>query len=413
MQTQIKNQVKLGIFCALIGATAGIVIWVFLKVMSLGISFLWEWIPARIHLPCYPLLLCLAGALLLGILHRCLGDYPEELETVFRRLKEEKTYGDKNMLVLLVLAMIPLIMGSSVGPEAGLTGVVVGLCCWAGKNIKAAYQDAEDYTQVGIVVTLGVLFHAPLFGVFTVEEGEQSELTALAKPVKLLLYGLALGAGTGAYLLLTSWFGSGMEGIPSFAESDFTTADIPMFFVYLLCGCLLALFYELTHRASKCLLGLPLICREVVGGLVLGTAGMLAPALLFSGEEQMGVLMQEYGTYLPWMLVAVAFLKVLLTNVCIQSGLKGGHFFPVIFAGTALGYGVALLILGSGGHVVFAAAMVTATVLGGMMHKPLAVTMLLFLCFPVRMFLWIFLAAAIGDRVLKWMLPAKQKQTVE
>ena len=112
-------------------------------------------------------------------------------------------------------------------------------------------------------------------------------------------------------------------------------------------------------------------------------------------------LMHSFGDYLPWMLVGLAFLKVLLTNICIQLGLKGGHFFPLIFAGVCLGYGIAMFAFPAAAaeHVVFGAAVVTAALLGGTMRKPLAVTMLLFLCFPVRMFVWIFLAAVISSRI--------------
>ena len=122
---------------------------------------------------------------------------------------------------------------------------------------------------------------------------------------------------------------------------------------------------------------------------------------MFSGEEQMGTLMKTYTSYLPLALIAIAFFKLLLTNLCIQFGLKGGHFFPVIFAGVCMGYGVAMLTCGpDGGHVVFGAAIVTASLLGGIMKKPLAVTMLLFLCFPVKMFIWIFIAAAVGSKLI-------------
>ena len=98
---------------------------------------------------------------------------------------------------------------------------------------------------------------------------------------------------------------------------------------------------------------------------------------------------------------AGALVWILLTNLCIQFGLKGGHFFPVIFAGVCMGYGVAMLTCGpDGGHVVFGAAIVTASLLGGIMKEPLAVTMLLFLCFPVKMFIWIFIAAAVGSKLI-------------
>ena len=66
-----------------------------------------------------------------------------------------------------------------------------------------------------------------------------------------------------------------------------------------------------------------------------------------------------------------------------------------------MGYGMAMLTCGpDGGHVVFGAAIVTASLLGGIMKKPLAVTMLLFLCFPVKMFIWIFIAAAVGSKLI-------------
>ena len=110
--------------------------------------------------------------------------------------------------------------------------------------------------------------------------------------------------------------------------------------------------------------------------------------------------------------VAGALVWILLTNLCIQFGLKGGHFFPVIFAGVCMGYGMAMLTCGpDGGHVVFGAAIVTASLLGGIMKKPLAVTMLLFLCFPVKMFIWIFIAAAVGSKLIT--LKPEQKPSVD
>ena len=145
---------------------------------------------------------------------------------------------------------------------------------------------------------------------------------------------------------------------------------------------------------------LPAIVKEVIAGLCLGITGTLIPAVMFSGEEQMGELMHSYAGYLPIALIGMAFLKILLTNLCIQFGLKGGHFFPMIFAGVCMGYGVAMLSCGNAeGHVVFAAAIVTASLLGGIMQKPLAVTMLLFLCFPAKMFVWIFAAAAMSSKI--------------
>ena len=405
---KIKNQLDLWLFCALIGAVAGALVWVILKVMSLGMELIWTWIPGKISMPYYTLIVCTAGGVIIGVFRKIFGDYPEELETVMGKVKKEKRYDYSHMLVMIIAALLPLLIGSSVGPEAGLTGIIVGLCYWAGENLKFAKQHTREYSQIGIAVSLSVLFHAPLFGIFEVEEDSEEFLQSesavtITKSSKIFIYGIALAAGTGIYAGLSALFGAGMSGFPSFDTVDIQRIDYVLMILYMICGCVLAYFYETTHAITEKIADkIPGIIKETLAGLILGLIGMAVPAVMFSGEEQMAVLMQDYAGEFSIVLIAIAFLKMLLTNVCIQFGLKGGHFFPVIFAGVCMGYGVAMLCFGKdGSHVVFAAAIVTATLLGGIMKKPLAVTMLLFLCFPVKMFLWIFIAAAVGSKCSK------------
>ena len=224
----------------------------------------------------------------------------------------------------------------------------------------------------------------------------------ISKSSKIFVYGLAIAAGSGAYMFWSSLLGAGMSGFPAFDEVTMGMKDYILMAIYVAAGCILALFYEKTHHAAHHgAAKLPLVIREITAGFCLGLAGMFVPAIMFSGEEQMAELMIEYGRYLPWMLIGVAFLKILITNICIQFGMRGGHFFPMIFAGVCMGYGIAAFVFPDcASHVAFAAAMVTASLLGGIMKKPLAVTVLLFLCFPAKLLVWIFMAAAVGSFVL-------------
>ena len=48
MSVKAKNQWSFLLFCTIIGGFAGGVIWLFLKIMSVGTEVLWEWIPAVI-----------------------------------------------------------------------------------------------------------------------------------------------------------------------------------------------------------------------------------------------------------------------------------------------------------------------------------------------------------------------------
>lgn len=398
---KVKNQLELYVFCAVIGVTAGALVWAVLKVMALGMELIWEWAPERIGNPFYTVVVCMVGALLAGLLRKKYGDYPEELETVIQKVKKEKRYEYKHMFVMIIAALLPLLMGSSVGPEAGLTGIIVGLCYWAGDNLKFAKHNTKEYSQVGIAVSLSVLFHAPLFGIFEVEEEQEADGLNISSGSKLLIYGIALVAATGVYAGLSAIFGAGLSGFPSFEMIEIEKVDFVLMFVYIICGCVLAYFYEAVHgmtryAASK----VPAVLREVLAGVTLGVIGTWIPAIMFSGEEQMAVLMTDYTKYAPIAFIGVAFLKIFVTNLCIQFGLKGGHFFPLIFAGVCMGYGCAILFCGyTGEHAVFAAAVVTAALLGGTMKKPLAVTMLLFLCFPIKLFIWIFFAATVSSKL--------------
>lgn len=111
----------------------------------------------------------------------------------------------------------------------------------------------------------------------------------------------------------------------------------------------------------------------------------------------MSALAETFGRYTPHFLIGVCLLKLALTAFSIKFGFKGGHFFPLIFACSCLGFGLGMLFFGAvSGHLVFAAGCVTAATLGAQLRKPVAVAMLGLLCFPVRMILILFIAAALA-----------------
>ena len=410
-----KNSLKLGTFCVILGMFATLVIWLFLKILGISVAFLWERIPSALNLPFYTVFLCTLGGLIIGLFRKKYGDYPEVLEVVMGKVKKNKTYDYKKMPILMTGAFLPLLFGASIGPEAGMTGMIVGLCYWAGNNIKFAQKDAKTYSEIGSAVTLSLLFHSPLFGIFAVEEDPEESIPSITKGNKIFLYGLAIAGSTVCFLGLNHFFGAPMSGFPSFLTGGFATGiDYLSLLLYIPLGCLLAVFFKVTMKGCGTLSGhVPPVVSETAAGFLLGIVGTVAPIILFSGEEQMGFVKDCYGQFLPFTLIGIAFLKVFMTAMCIQFGLKGGHFFPIIFAGIALGYGTAMAFFPDpSSHVVFAAAAVTAALLGGVMRKPIAVTMVLFLCFPAKNVIWIFLSALLGTK-LSGLLDSKAGRVTE
>ncbi len=64
--------------------------------------------------------------------------------------------------------------------------------------------------------------------------------------------------------------------------------DYALILLYIIAGCVLAVFYEKTHQITKkTAKKVPAVLREVLAGICLGICGMLIPAVMFSGEEQM------------------------------------------------------------------------------------------------------------------------------
>ena len=396
---------KLVVFTALIGAFAGLVVWCFLKAVSVCTALLWETLPKQTGLSFLPLIFCTLGGLLTGILHKRYGDYPEELATVMGKIKKDKYYDYHPMPVLLICAFLPLICGASVGPEAGLTGIVAALCYWVGDNVTLAKRDTELFSQVGEAVTLSQIFHSPLFGILAVQPGEDDrESISMSGGNKLLFYGISTAAGFFTGRALNMAFGAAMEGFPSFSSMPAETGDYLLLLLYIPAGLLLYVLFELCEKLTGGIAGrIPVVIRGTVCGAVIGFIGILVPMAAFSGEEQMGELMETFVSYSPFFLLGICLIKIFMTTFCINLGMKGGHFFPLIFACTCLGFALSSFIFPADPmpHSAFAAATVTGTMLGAQLKKPLAATFLLLLCFPAGSLFWIFLCAVIGKSAEK------------
>ena len=394
------------IFSASIGAIIGAVVWGFLRVMNLGIDLLWHTLPEALGggvvATLWPILLCGVGGLIIGYFQKVWGPYPEELQVVMAKKKKDGVYPYDRIPQMLVAAILPLLFGAALGPEAGLTGVIVGLCCWAGHNFKFAGKTLPELAEVGFAATLSVLFGSPLFGfVMPVEKDIYSdEEMKLPKGVKIFATFCAIFGGLAICMLLGRLFGGG-SGLPRFGEAFVDKQDILWMFPVVLIGVVYGLLFKgsesVLHKLSAPFRKYP-IALALGGGLLLGATGMVFPIAMFSGEHEMGVLMEEYLQYTPALLFVIAAVKMVLINVCLCSGWRGGHFFPAIFAGVCVGFACASVIPID---PVFSCAVACAAVMTTVMRKPFAVAMLLMLCFPVECLLYLigasFLAALIPD----------------
>ena len=63
----VANNFLYYIFCGFSGAVTSLIVWLFLKLMGLGIGLVWDTIPSNFDFKFYPIIVCTAGGIILGI----------------------------------------------------------------------------------------------------------------------------------------------------------------------------------------------------------------------------------------------------------------------------------------------------------------------------------------------------------
>lgn len=379
---KIKNSIIVLIYTIIIGVIAGLIIWTFLKVMNLGIEFLWSYLKEKLNFKYYTIVVCLIGGIIIGLWKWKFGESPEELETVIKKIKKEKRYSYNNIFSSIGSALFPLLIGASVGPEAGLTGIIASLCTWVGDKLKHIFKEIQDLTSIGVTVTLGTIFKSPMFGFIEPLEGEEEN--KLPKTSKIVLYFTAILSSFGIFMLLNKVVGSEI-GMPSTGNAVFKDINIMYVILLTIIGILLGYIYFISHKITKVIfqpLKNNILIKCIIGGIILGIIGTILPLTMFSGEEQIITILETGRNIGIVVLILTSIIKVFLTNICIESGLKGGHFFPMIFSGIALGYAFSIIL---NMDPVISMAVVTSSFLAHIMKKPLAVVLLLMIVFPANL----------------------------
>ncbi|PEF75728.1 chloride channel protein [Bacillus pseudomycoides] len=383
-----------GIF---LGSIVGATVWLFLVVTNAGIHFVWEYLPKEFALPSYyTICVTIIGGFLIGLSQKYFGTYPRLMPEVMAEYKKTGRIEYRFVHQATLTAIIVLVFGASLGPEAALVGIIGGLCTWVGDRFHFAVKGMQGLTEIGIGATLSVIFNAPLFGYLAPSENENERLAEVSKGKKAIVYVATTLAGFSVYLLLSKFDNRG-SFIVNFGEGSFALHEWVAFLPLACIGASIGYFYfKVEHTLEKVVHPFQeyKLTLGIIGGIILGIAGTFLPYTMFSGEHQLKELVNEWTELSFGVLFLSGVLKLCITAVCLNTGWRGGHIFPIIFAGASIGYAMATVIPLD---PIASVAIVTTAISSYALRKPIAITVLLLMFFPINLLLPMLGAAMIGN----------------
>lgn len=376
----------------IIGFIVGLVIWLAFDISILLTEMIWSPLAT---FPWLPLIICPIGGLILGLIIKYTECELNEIEEIIEIINEKGTYKLKKPFVSIIMFILPIAFGGSIGPEAGLTGIIVAGAIKINEILKKAGLHVINISEITVSASLSAIFATPLVGM-TYNEIPTSNEYEFKKAGKFILYTAASFGAFGAIILINNLLNV-QTGIPRFEWINPQTINYWWFIPCLIIGYIGGFIYHFINKFTKEISNKMenyKILKPLIAGIILAIMGVTLPYTLFSGETQSFIIMSQWSSIAAIILLLTGLFKCGLTPMCINLGWKGGLFFPCIFAGITLGYAMALI---SGIDPIFCVTITTATLLSTIQRKPIFVIALLLLLFPFRNIIWLGLAAIIGS----------------
>jgi len=341
------------------GAIAGIIAAVTLKVMLWLQKLVWGVSDASWYL----VVAILVGGVLIAGLRRVSEEANLEQEVA---LTADPVHLHRRRIgFLAVSAVVAVAFGGAVGPEAGLIAVVAEVSSLAALRMARSREEQRLIGRVGSAAALSGLYGSPPGGAVY----ESDEIS----PSKALVF-VAAVVGLGAFLLTSDLLG-GLDmpplGLPPYLTahdgSDLLRAIAPA-----VAAALAAAVYTLVRPALAGLVGRlgSTTVQTLVATAAFAGLAVVWPILRFSGHSEFPDLVSMSADAAWWSLLGVGLLKLLACAVCLAGGYRGGEFFPLMFAGAAVGVATVAIVPGLQVTGALVAGLAAATAVG--LRKPVA-----------------------------------------
>ncbi|MFB7915172.1 ion channel protein [Streptomyces sp. NPDC056061] len=236
---------------------------------------------------------------------------------------------------LLLVTVLTLAGGISLGPENPVTAANIALAFWLGRRI-APGTPAGLWVPLAAAGTVGALFGTPVAAALILSE------TLAARPGSGALWDRLFGplaAGAAGALTMTLLAHPSFDlSLPPYTRPHW--ADLLSSAVIATAAAALGLLavcaFPPAHRFFRALRHpVPAL---TLGGLLLGVLGVLGGRLtLFKGLDEVKELAADPNGWSAGQFAVMAVVKTAALLIAASCGFRGGRIFPAVFVGVALG----------------------------------------------------------------------------
>jgi H+/Cl- antiporter ClcA len=318
--------VALGVFGALVAL-------VFMGVIGVGNNWYTDSDPGWFGGRWWWVAITAAAGVGVGLL-RHVTRLPEQIPGLIADMKEEQV-NPRLVPGIVAASAVSLIGGASLGPEKALGSMGGGAGTWSSRRRGLETEDRQVNTLAGFAGAYGGLFSSTVIVVMMVLEVARPGGQRLTKALVGAI--VASSVSFGIYFAVAGSFFLDVYEVPSYKYEDWhLLAGVPL-------GLLAAVIVTLLVIVMKLAAGLfgklklPSVAKTTIGGVIFGLVGVMLPLTMFTGSDQLTVVLDDPGTLGVGLLIALVLAKILAFAVSQASGFVGGPIFPALFLGGTAG----------------------------------------------------------------------------
>ena len=243
---------------------------------------------------------------------------------------------------VVAAAIVSLVAGASLGPEAPLVTIIGGLAVFVATRLRLPPEARQLLTISGISSFTAGVFGTPLAaGLLLAETAPLAGLELYRRIIP------ALAAATVGYFVFHALLGDTVTpmfpGATGLGIGSFLTA-LTMGIIGGSAGVLYIEGYHRIRAATARLDGRP-VMKAALGGAAVGVVAIVFGELtLFSGEHTLPTVVAQAGGLGASGLAVLLVGKLIASLISLVSGFRGGRIFPILFLGGVLGLLVSALL---------------------------------------------------------------------